>query len=209
MLDEIKVATSFLVRFLRSAPITPEQKQHFQDSLVQGLLTKFKGIVWDPSQPLRGNANRSLLISRGFTDPVIITALLKVGLVDGQGKGWLPSELIIWIDPGEVTYRFGDHGSIANLPLTSSAPPPGIEDLPKMTASSSTPPVPIPSRCLPSISEEGLLPTTSGSPLSVSPDTAATLAPSLGASPNTARAAAALLKSKGRLSESEARIAVH
>ena len=48
-------------------------------------------------------------------DTLLIKAGLQSGLSDRDLRTCLPSELTIWIDPSEVSYRIGEDGSIGVL----------------------------------------------------------------------------------------------
>jgi len=127
------VAVNFLTRLISSSSTTSAQRSSFHSALLASLISKFSA-HWDPNQPLRGNAYRSILIAEGFIDPILIQAALISGL-NGIDKRWFPSDLIIWIDPNEVTYRFGEMGSIAHLPLEESPESVSVSSLPiKMTS---------------------------------------------------------------------------
>jgi len=117
MIQEITVEVDFIIRLLSSCKLDNDQKNIFHSTLLCSLSEKFSA-HWDPSQPLKGNAYRSILITEGFVDPVILKSASMAGL-SGIDKRWFPSELIIWIDPSEVTYRIGEKGSVANLSLTA------------------------------------------------------------------------------------------
>ncbi|KTF84783.1 hypothetical protein cypCar_00050005 [Cyprinus carpio] len=54
-------------------------------------------------------------------DPLIGKAACTIGLTKEQLFSLLPSELTMWIDPYEVSYRIGEDGSICVL--YESTPP--------------------------------------------------------------------------------------
>nr|XP_021394466.2 protein BTG2 [Lonchura striata domestica] len=65
---------------------------------------------------------RCLRISHGL-DPLIGRAAGRVGLSLARLLRLLPGELALWVDPFEVCYRIGDHGSICVLYQASRASP--------------------------------------------------------------------------------------
>jgi len=119
MHNEINTAVEFIVRLLRSSEITVAQIEVFKASLKTSLSHKFAS-HWSPNEPMKGNAYRSILVTQGLIDPVLAQSAKAAGLAS-LNKRWFPSELIIWIDPLDVTYRIGDHGSVAALPIELSA----------------------------------------------------------------------------------------
>lgn len=114
MQEEIHAASAFLTRLV-SSQLNPMQQDIFKASLSRLMMEKFHN-HWDPSQPMRGNAYRSILVTQGFIDPVLLKAAAEAELNRVESR-WFPSDMVIWIDPGEVTYRFGESGSIANVIL--------------------------------------------------------------------------------------------
>lgn len=113
MIREIVSATRFLGKMLgRKGENSQHQTDLFEHSLSSKLRVKFSA-HWDSHNPLRGNAYRSLLVSTKFTDQVIIDAAEEASFKITKSI----ADMVLWIDPGEVTYRIGDQGSIAPLDL--------------------------------------------------------------------------------------------
>uniref|UniRef100_A0A803W2M7 Anti-proliferative protein domain-containing protein n=1 Tax=Ficedula albicollis TaxID=59894 RepID=A0A803W2M7_FICAL len=75
---------------------------------------------WFPEKPSKGSGYRCLRISHGM-DPIISRAAGRTGLSLAQLFQLLPSELTLWVDPFEVSYRIGDDGSICVLYEAASA----------------------------------------------------------------------------------------
>lgn len=48
-------------------------------------------------------------------DPIISKVASQIGLSQPQLRQLLPSELTLWVDPYEVSYRIGEDGSICVL----------------------------------------------------------------------------------------------
>ncbi|KAM0683961.1 Protein btg1 [Mitosporidium daphniae] len=116
MIKEIHSAISFLSTILRPvlSNCSTVQIDAFQESLIDLLCSKF-ATHWDVSNPIKGNAFRSLMVSCSYVDPILQEAARRCSFEISM----FPTELTIWIDPGEVTYRFGENGSIANLDILS------------------------------------------------------------------------------------------
>lgn len=112
---EIVSAADFLVQLLRlqAGSLTEVQLQQFKGSLQDVLRRRYRD-HWFPDKPNRGSGYRCLRIN-GKMDPVIAQAGAKVGLLPGLLHGLFPSELTMWIDPSEVSYRIGENGSICVL----------------------------------------------------------------------------------------------
>ncbi|XP_041748893.1 protein BTG1 isoform X2 [Coregonus clupeaformis] len=84
---------------------------------------------WFPNAPCRGSAYRCIRINENHKmDPVIGEAAGTIGLTREQLFSLLPSELTMWVDPYEVSYRIGEDGSICVL----------YESEPSSSSSSST-----------------------------------------------------------------------
>lgn len=109
MIKEVNSAVRFLSLILKPvlSNCTPGQIEAFQESLLDMLCTKF-ATHWDESNPIKGNAFRSLMVSCRFVDPIVQEAARQCSFEIRK----FPTELTIWIDPGEVTYRIGEMGSI-------------------------------------------------------------------------------------------------
>lgn len=84
----------FCVRFLP----TPEQYKHH----------------WFPDRPCKGSGYRCIRINHKM-DPLVGQAAQRIGLTIQQLYVLLPSELTLWVDPFEVSYRIGEDGSICVL----------------------------------------------------------------------------------------------
>ena len=112
---EIISAADFLVQLLRlqSGSLNELQLQSFKNSLTDVLRRRYRD-HWFPDRPNRGSGYRCIRIN-GKMDPVIAQAGAKVGLLATTLHGLFPSELTMWIDPQEVSYRIGENGSICVL----------------------------------------------------------------------------------------------
>ena len=126
---EIHSAATFLVHLLRlhHNRLSDTQLEMFKTSLTDLLRRRYQE-HWFPEKPTRGSGYRCIRIN-GKMDPVIAQAGIAVGLPASYLHKLFPSELTMWIDPSEVSYRIGENGSICVLYDSSSSEPQGIEDL--------------------------------------------------------------------------------
>ncbi|CAB4054219.1 TOB [Lepeophtheirus salmonis] len=109
---EIKYAQNFVLNFLYNK--LPRRRVNlFGEELELALKDKFKD-HWYPDKPFKGSAFRCLKITDP-ADPVLNRAARESGnpLLDIIEN--LPTDLAIWIDPGEVSYRIGEKGSVKIL----------------------------------------------------------------------------------------------
>jgi len=82
---------------------------------------------WFPDRPCKGSGYRCIRINHKM-DPLVWQAGQRIGLTIQQLYLLLPSELTLWVDPFEVSYRIGEDGSICVLyesqPVVAAPPPP-------------------------------------------------------------------------------------
>ncbi|XP_023655504.1 protein BTG1 [Paramormyrops kingsleyae] len=122
MKTEVSAAASFITRLLKTTGLlTEEQLEQFSLSLEKALGEHYQH-HWFPQTPCRGSGYRCIRINHEM-DPLIAKAASTVGLSQEQLFLLLPSELTMWIDPYEVSYRIGEDGSICVL-YESTPPPP-------------------------------------------------------------------------------------
>lgn len=69
---------------------------------------------WFPEKPSKGSGYRCIRINHKM-DPIISKVASQIGLSQPQLHRLLPSELTLWVDPYEVSYRIGEDGSICVL----------------------------------------------------------------------------------------------
>ncbi|KAK1801744.1 hypothetical protein P4O66_022379 [Electrophorus voltai] len=134
MKTEVSTAVNFVTSLLRTTGLlTEDQLQLFGLSLEEILLgyelCNFSACFlfsdhyqyhWFPQAPCRGSGYRCLRINHKM-DPLISKAACAIGLAREQLFALLPSELTLWVDPYEVSYRIGEDGS--TCVLYESAPP--------------------------------------------------------------------------------------
>ena len=108
MKEEIRVGVEFLRQFLaKYGQLTQTQIDTFAAKLAL-LLEKRYVNHWYETQPMKGQAFRCLRLKRSedYMDPVLEHILGETGLSLNQLG--LPNDFTLWIDPGEVSVRFGD-----------------------------------------------------------------------------------------------------
>lgn len=112
---EVKQAIKFLRDFLgRNEVIHNEKIDKFCNRLERLLVEKYKD-HWHPQRPHKGSAFRCLRLSDRHMDPVLATAAKESGVSRYELACTLPTELTVWIDPFDVSYRIGEEGSICQL----------------------------------------------------------------------------------------------
>lgn len=110
MITEVEITARYLTKlvFASRQQKDPSAEKVFFDSVKQRLLEKCKAYHWSVEQPLFNNANRCIMHNMHWTDPALIGAAKDAGISNLNNR--LPIELTLWIDPGSVTVRFGEHG---------------------------------------------------------------------------------------------------
>lgn len=110
MKSEINTAVTFLSKMLRNTE--PADKQSFERALEAQLLQRYE-THWFPENPHIGNAYRCVDCT-DRPDPIVRKAAEAVGVMSA-----LPTNITLWVDPGEVHARIGDSGSIFPLEIQS------------------------------------------------------------------------------------------
>ena len=106
------VAQNFILDFLFNK--LPRRRVNlFGEELEAALRDKFSD-HWYPDKPFKGSAFRCLKITDP-ADPVLNRAARESGNPIPDITENLPTDLAIWIDPGEVSYRIGEKGSVKIL----------------------------------------------------------------------------------------------
>ena len=111
---EVACACEFLARMLMTRHVPYQFIRPFSQRLEELLTVRFEN-HWFPENPGKGSAYRCIRIN-GRMDPVVTEAAKVTGLTDIGS--FLPKEFTMWIDPSEVSYRFGEDGSICQCPLS-------------------------------------------------------------------------------------------
>lgn len=114
---ELQSAANFLVHLIRLGRRNPavgeQQLEKFKAAVVEVLRRRYRD-HWFPEKPFKGSGYRCIRIN-GKMDPVIAQAAETCGLAANLIHSTFPSELTMWIDPLEVSYRIGENGSICVL----------------------------------------------------------------------------------------------
>jgi len=118
MRTEITSAADFLVDLVRAHnssnnTLTDVQLQKFRNNVCDCLARHYVD-HWFPSAPMKGSGYRCIRIN-GKMDPLIARAGCMMGLAAAYLRAMFPSELTMWVDPSEVSYRIGENGSICVL----------------------------------------------------------------------------------------------
>nr|XP_034342076.1 protein BTG1-like [Arvicanthis niloticus] len=120
MIVEICAAATFISKFLCTKGLRNEQQlQTFSQSLQELLVEHYKH-HWFPEKPCKGSGYRCIRINHKM-DPLVGQAAQQIGLSSQELFRLLPSELTLWVDPYEVSYRIGEDGSICVLYEASPA----------------------------------------------------------------------------------------
>lgn len=111
---ELQSASNFLVHLIRRRHTGSDaQLERFKVAIVEVLKRRYRD-HWFPDKPCKGSGYRCIRIN-GKIDPVIAQAAEIVGMPTNTIHQTFPSELTMWIDPLEVSYRIGENGSICIL----------------------------------------------------------------------------------------------
>ncbi|XP_068600882.1 maternal B9.10 protein-like [Brachionichthys hirsutus] len=110
MKEEIAAAVFFMARLVkRYGGLDHEDRDRFAAALTSVLFESYKN-HWHPNAPSRGQAYRCLRMNRVLLrDPVLQQACERGGVP--YGDLGLPRELTVWVDPGEVSCRYGERSS--------------------------------------------------------------------------------------------------
>ncbi|KAM3674160.1 protein BTG1 [Ammospiza nelsoni] len=114
MIREIAAAVSFISKFLRTKGLMNERQLQTFSQCLQELLAEHYKHHWFPEKPCKGSGYRCIRINHKM-DPLIGQAAQRIGLSSQELFQLLPSELTLWVDPYEVSYRIGEDGSICVL----------------------------------------------------------------------------------------------
>lgn len=111
---ELQSAANFLVHLIRRKHTGSDvQLEKFKVAIVEVLRRRYRD-HWFPEKPCKGSGYRCIRIN-GRLDPIIAQAAEIVGMPANTIHQTFPSELTMWIDPLEVSYRIGENGSICIL----------------------------------------------------------------------------------------------
>ncbi|KAI9021285.1 hypothetical protein DFJ74DRAFT_672499 [Hyaloraphidium curvatum] len=115
---EVSTAVNYLAGYLL-ADVPHTQLARFRAALLAAVTAKCR-VSWDPERPEKGSAFRSVAF-HGRVDPLVERAAADAGISRPIGS-FFPSELVLWCDPGEVSFRIGEHGTVQSLYRDPSTP---------------------------------------------------------------------------------------
>ena len=109
MKDEISAASDFLTR------LVGRQNDHLDSETLAAFRSTLDGVLhrkfvnhWFPDRPSRGQAFRCIRVNENIRcDSILETVCQEIGIRFADLV--MPAELTLWIDPEEVTCRFGEH----------------------------------------------------------------------------------------------------
>ncbi|XP_016370145.1 maternal B9.10 protein-like [Sinocyclocheilus rhinocerous] len=107
MKEEIAATVFFIARLAKKhGKLDHVRREKFAVELTSVLFENYKN-HWYPENPTKGQAFRCLRMNKAQTrDPVIECACRQSDIVY-ENLG-LPKEMTIWVDPGEVSCRYGE-----------------------------------------------------------------------------------------------------
>ncbi|XP_062845038.1 protein BTG4 [Trichomycterus rosablanca] len=107
MKEEIAATVFFVARLAKKhGKLDHSRREKFAVAFTSVLFDNYKN-HWYPEKPCKGQAFRCLRMNKSqVTDPVIESAC-KQSDVKYEDLG-LPKEITIWVDPGEVSCRYGE-----------------------------------------------------------------------------------------------------
>jgi len=114
MQKEVDSAVQFICGLIQARSLSLDLVEAFRNVLCEVMYGRYKG-HWFPDKPYKGSAYRCMRINSNSIDPLILNAAIQSGLSQAQLLQLLPHQLTIWVDPREVSYRFGEDGSVATL----------------------------------------------------------------------------------------------
>lgn len=110
---EIQVAVKFIASCLYGK-LPRRRADLFAEELSSSIQHKFQG-HWYADQPTKGSAFRCLHFTSKEVDPVFQKASEASGIAFAEISNYIPSELSVWVDPGEVSYQIGERGTVSFL----------------------------------------------------------------------------------------------
>ncbi|CAL9686101.1 unnamed protein product [Knipowitschia caucasica] len=110
MKEEIAAAVFFVARLVkRYGAVDHEARDRFAAALTSVMFESYKN-HWHVNAPSKGQAYRCLRVNRARLQEPILQRACERSLVQYEDLG-LPLELTLWVDPGEVSCRYGEHSA--------------------------------------------------------------------------------------------------
>ncbi|XP_077985809.1 maternal B9.10 protein-like [Glandiceps talaboti] len=107
MKDEIAAAVVFLTRMVKNGhQLNKEQIDEFSDKLTTALVEKFKN-HWYTDNPIKGQGYRCIRLNDNVRMEPLLGKVAKECSLNYSDLN-LPAEMTLWVDPEEVTCRFGE-----------------------------------------------------------------------------------------------------
>lgn len=110
MNTEIEAAVTFLADVIKASKFDESATETFRQVLIALLAAHYEG-HWYPNDPFKGSGYRCLRVN-GVMNPLLTKAAQLSGLPIKKFRHAFPVELTVWVDPGDVSVRFGEEGSI-------------------------------------------------------------------------------------------------
>lgn len=107
--DEVEIGVTLFVSLIKKQIREAMVWENFSNRLSEELRTKFTG-HWYPDKPEKGSGYRCIRVNGSTPDVLVQRVAEDCGIPAIRGD--LPAELTVWIDPGEVSYRIGEEGSV-------------------------------------------------------------------------------------------------
>lgn len=93
--------------------ISDSQIRVFLSVLTELLVVKYDKF-WFPEEPDRASGFRCIRVNSQCIDPLVSESLCKAGFPRSQHKKIISHEVTVWIDPGVVSMRIGEDGSVGH-----------------------------------------------------------------------------------------------
>ncbi|XP_060912315.1 protein BTG4 isoform X1 [Labrus mixtus] len=110
MKEEIAAAVFFVARLVkRYGCLDNDSRDRFAAALTSVLFENYKN-HWYPKAPTKGQAYRCLRMNREQLRDLVLQQACRQSAVRYEDLG-LPLEMTVWVDPGEVSCRYGEHST--------------------------------------------------------------------------------------------------
>lgn len=121
MRDEVAMVVKFISQSMIKDRLPTDVVGRLCEKLTRLLYIKYTN-HWHPRNPLAGNGYRAIACSAGKLDMLLSKALRHTGVSLQTAGKILPQDFTIWCDPGDVSVRLGEEGSVWSLKFESAAP---------------------------------------------------------------------------------------